>query len=79
MRTDTPTGTWSQNNDGSWTPERVTTETPHRALVVEGVKGAPPASLATRAGLYYFRSDTPSTANQRIYVSTAVGVWSGIA
>lgn len=30
------------------------------------------------AGDYYFRTDTPSTANQRIYVATAANTWSGI-
>ena len=39
------------------------------------------AGQAKQAGEYYFRTDTPSTANQRIYVCTAggtPGTWSGI-
>jgi hypothetical protein len=31
------------------------------------------------AGSYYLRTDTPSTANQRIYVATGTNTWSGIA
>lgn len=30
------------------------------------------------AGDYYFRTDTPTTANQRVYVATAGNTWSGI-
>ena len=40
--------------------------------------GAPAASLATAVGQYYFRTDTPTITNQRIYVATAIGVWVGI-
>lgn len=38
--------------------------------------GAPPNTLGV-AGDYYFRTDTPTTANQRIYVNSA-GTWVGI-
>lgn len=38
--------------------------------------GAPSSSLGAN-GDYYLRSDTPGTANQRIYVKSA-GVWTGI-
>lgn len=39
--------------------------------------GAPNIAGAP-AGSYYFRTDTPSTANQRIYVATGTNTWSGI-
>jgi hypothetical protein len=39
--------------------------------------GVPSSSLGS-AGDFYFRKDTPSVANQRIYVNLGVGVWSGI-
>lgn len=39
--------------------------------------GAPNIS-ASVAGDFYFRTDTPSTANQRIYVATAANTWTGI-
>lgn len=39
--------------------------------------GAPNIS-ASAAGDFYFRTDTPSTANQRIYVATATNTWTGI-
>jgi hypothetical protein len=39
--------------------------------------GAPATGLGA-VGDYYFRTDTPSTANQRIYVKTAAAVWTGI-
>jgi hypothetical protein len=39
--------------------------------------GVPAAGLGIN-GDYYFRSDTPGTANQRIYVKSA-GSWTGIA
>ena len=42
-----------------------------------GGSGAPPTSLGG-VGDYYFRSDTPSTANQRLYVKTASATWTGI-
>lgn len=36
-------------------------------------------TLQAPKGSYYLRTDTPSTANQRIYVNTAVGSnWTGI-
>ena len=41
-----------------------------------GGSGAPSAGLGAN-GDYYFRSDTPGTANQRIYVKSA-GAWTGI-
>lgn len=41
-----------------------------------GGAGAPAAGLGT-AGDYYFREDTPATANQRVYVNNA-GAWTGI-
>lgn len=39
--------------------------------------GAPATGLGA-VGDYYFRSDTPATATQRIYVKTAAAVWTGI-
>ena len=39
--------------------------------------GAPNIPTAA-AGSYYFRGDTPSVSNQRIYVATGVNVWVGI-
>lgn len=39
--------------------------------------GAPATGLGA-IGDYYFRNDTPGTANQRIYVKTAAAVWTGI-
>ncbi|HEY1295480.1 MAG TPA: hypothetical protein VGJ60_20570 [Chloroflexota bacterium] len=39
--------------------------------------GAPATGLGS-IGDYYFRTDTPGTANQRIYVKTAAAVWTGI-
>jgi len=42
-----------------------------------GGTGAPATGLGA-VGDYYFRSDTPGTANQRIYVKTAAAVWTGI-
>ena len=41
-----------------------------------GGTGAPAAGLGAN-GDYYFRSDTPGTANQRVYVKSA-GAWVGI-
>ncbi len=38
-----------------------------------------PNVVGSVAGDYYFRKDTPSTANQRIYVATAANTWIGIA
>jgi hypothetical protein len=38
--------------------------------------GVPPNAFG-QDGWYYFRSDTPGTANQRIYVRIA-GVWTGV-
>lgn len=37
-----------------------------------------PSIAASVAGDIYFRTDTPSTANQRIYVATAANTWTGI-
>lgn len=37
-----------------------------------------PSIAASVAGDIYFRTDTPSTANQRIYIATAVNTWTGI-
>lgn len=37
-----------------------------------------PAGGTGAIGDYYFRIDTPSTANQRIYVKTAASTWTGI-
>ena len=42
-----------------------------------GGSGAPGAALGA-VGNYYFRTDTPATANQRIYVKTAAATWTGI-
>lgn len=39
--------------------------------------GAPAGTFGS-VGSFYFRSDTPSTTNQRIYVKTAVSTWVGI-
>lgn len=39
--------------------------------------GAPNIPGAT-AGSFYFRTDTPGTANQRVYVATAINTWTGI-
>jgi len=38
-----------------------------------------PNITGSAAGDFYFRTDTPSTANQRIYVATAANTWTGIA
>lgn len=42
-----------------------------------GGTGAPATGMGS-VGDYYFRSDTPSTSMQRIYVKTAAAVWTGI-
>lgn len=42
-----------------------------------GGTGAPATGLGA-VGDFYFRSDTPGTANQRIYAKTAAAVWTGI-
>jgi hypothetical protein len=39
--------------------------------------GAPATGLGS-VGDYYFRTDTPGTASQRIYVKTGAAVWTGI-
>lgn len=39
--------------------------------------GAPNIS-GSAAGSYYFRTDTPSTSDQRIYVATGTNTWTGI-
>src|SRR5262245_7612001 len=46
------------------------------ALTLRAGSGAPAAGLGAN-GDFYFRSDTPATANQRIYVKSA-GAWVGI-
>lgn len=40
--------------------------------------GSPNGSVSGTSGDYYFRTDTPSTANQRIYVCTGGTSWTGI-
>lgn len=40
--------------------------------------GAPGTITGSAAGDFYFRTDTPTTANQRIYVATAANTWTGI-
>ena len=37
-----------------------------------------PNITASVSGDYYFRTDTPSTSNQRIYVATGANTWTGI-
>jgi|GEM_PF-1529055 len=37
-----------------------------------------PNITSSQAGDYYFRTDTPSTSSQRIYVATAVNTWTGL-
>lgn len=52
---------------------------PNNAGSINSGSGAP--TIAGTAGDFYFRTDTPSTANQRIYVCTATGnpgTWVGI-
>ncbi len=53
------------------------------AANISSGSGAPskPNGVNPNAGDYYFRTDTPSTANQRLYVCTTGGgapVWAGI-
>ena len=43
---------------------------------IRGGSGAPAAGLGNN-GDYFFRTDTPGTANQRVYVKSA-GAWVGI-
>lgn len=43
-------------------------------MVLTTGSGAPGASTP---GVYYFRTDTPGVANQRLYVNNA-GTWTGI-
>jgi hypothetical protein len=45
--------------------------------VIRGGNGAPATGLGA-VGDYYFRTDTPGTSLQRIYVKTAAAVWTGI-
>lgn len=45
--------------------------------VLRGGSGAPAAGLGA-VGDYYFRTDTPTTSLQRIYVKTAAATWTGI-
>ena len=41
--------------------------------------GAPAGALAgSNIGDVYFRQDTPSTANQRIYIKTGTAAWTGV-
>jgi hypothetical protein len=50
----------------------------HKAHQAPGFSGSGvPASSLGANGDYYFRTDTPSVANQRIYVKSA-GAWLGI-
>ena len=44
---------------------------------LRGGSGAPATGLGA-IGDYYFRTDTPGTANQRIYVKTAAATWTGV-
>ena len=37
-----------------------------------------PSIAASVAGDIYFRTDTPSTANQRVYIATAANTWTGV-
>ena len=59
-----------QNPDGTAMPGS-------GASVIYSGSGAPNIAAAP-AGSYYFRTDTPSVANQRIYVATATNTWTGI-
>jgi hypothetical protein len=45
--------------------------------VLRGGSGVPATSLGA-VGDYYFRTDTPGTSLQRIYVKTAAAVWTGV-
>lgn len=49
----------------------------NRTAVIYGGGNGVPNNNAGVNGQYWFRSDTPGTANQRIYVKIA-GVWTGI-
>jgi hypothetical protein len=57
-------------------PDGTATPAPPLGILYSG-SGAPNIPAAT-AGSYYFRTDTPATANQRIYVATATNTWTGI-
>jgi len=46
-------------------------------IQVYGGTGAPNIPNSS-ADAYYFRTDTPGTANQRIYIATAANTWVGI-
>lgn len=48
------------------------------AQTISGGAGSPNGSLAGTAGDYFFRTDTPGSANQRIYVCTGGNAWTGI-
>jgi hypothetical protein len=68
-------GTFTGNvaSNSSLQPGNGTTPGPH----IWGGSGAPATALGA-IGDYYFRSDTPSTANQRLYVKTGASTWTGI-
>lgn len=58
-------------NDPSWmTGQHVQ----HRSVPLTVGSGAPTASTP---GSFYFRTDTPATANQRLYVKNG-SAWTGI-
>jgi hypothetical protein len=80
------TGTGVQTSTGG-TPTAPTAATPKVTMATGGLQlngasttysgsGVPSAGIGAN-GDYYFRSDTPSTASQRIYVK-ASGAWTGI-
>src|SRR5215831_18568033 len=45
--------------------------------VLRGGSGAPATGLGN-VGDFYFRTDTPGTANQRIYIKTAAATWTAL-
>jgi hypothetical protein len=68
--------------DGTSTPERIATTDQFNSIWGPAA-GAPTATIvgATITGDFYWRTDTPGTANQRLYVCTAggtPGTWVGI-
>lgn len=83
MPTNSPA--YSATNPGSegWTTQRAGADGQTQYVPVAFTaadaffgSGVPSPSLGVD-GQYYFRSDTPGTANQRIYVKVA-GTWTGI-
>lgn len=69
------------NQDGTWTMNAVGSSSGGR--IFGPLSGAPglPNGIQPSTGDFYFRKDTPSTANQRLYVCTAGGgtpTWVGI-